>query len=71
MLRMKTVNDMVDDNYELVKGKDYLYFVYDDGVMFETHSVSVPRLNSLNFDQWIEEFKSFRNSVEAQKEAMK
>ena len=43
----------------LEQGNGYLYFVYDDGAKFETHSVMVPRLNDLSIEQWRAEAEVF------------
>jgi hypothetical protein len=43
----------------LVKGDLYWYFIFDDGVRYETHSVYCMFLNQLPLDQWIDEGKEF------------
>lgn len=43
---------------ELVKGDGYLYFTYDNGKRFDTHSVYVPRVTDLSFDRWMEEARN-------------
>lgn len=51
-----------------VKGHAYHLFVYDDPEqnIFETHSVMVPFLSSLNVDQWIAEGKHFLQSLKSE-----
>ena len=44
---------------KLYKGEDYFYFVLDDGVIFDTHSVYVTRLSDLSFDAWVDEGRGF------------
>jgi hypothetical protein len=50
-----------DPRLTLVAGNGYWYFVFDDVAanMFETHSVSVMRLNQLPLEQWIADGKEF------------
>lgn len=71
-MQLRTVNSVFSASklpVELVKGKDYLkggeyfYFVFDDGVRYDTHSVMVPRLNDLTLAQWIDEGKEFARWV--------
>jgi hypothetical protein len=61
-MQIRTVNNVFSASklpVELVKGKDYLYLVFDDGQRYDTLSVMVPRLNDLTLAQWIEEGKQF------------
>lgn len=61
-MQLRTVNNVFSAAklpLELVKGKDYLYFVFDDGKRYDTLSVMVPRLNDLTLAQWVEEGKQF------------
>lgn len=61
-MQLRTVNNVFSASalpVELVKGKDYFYFVFDDGTRYDTLSVPVPRLNDLTFAQWIDEGKQF------------
>lgn len=37
----------------------YWYFIYDDGVKFDTHSVYVPYLHHLPIDRWVDEANAF------------
>ncbi len=50
-----------------VTGHAYHIFVYDDpeNNIFETHSVMVPFLNRLDYDQWIAEGKHFLKTITA------
>ena len=43
----------------LVKGKDYWYFIYDDeeANKYDTSSVYVMTLNEMSLDRWVEEGK--------------
>jgi hypothetical protein len=52
MLRISDLNKKFDSRVSLNKGKGYFYFVFDDGVLFETESVYVVRLNNLTEKQW-------------------
>lgn len=37
---------------ELVRGGGYHYFIFDEGALYATHSVMVPRFRSLPVDRW-------------------
>ena len=50
---------------ELVSGKDYLYFVWDDGKNFETESVYVPRFSELTLEQWMDAGTAFAKQCQA------
>lgn len=63
------LNAIKEPNLSFHKGEGYWYFVYDDGEgVYETKSVYSCRLNQLSFEMWIEEGKSFVNSIKAKKE---
>ena len=47
----------------LHRGKGYFYFVHDDGVYFDTHSVYVYRLNTESLESWIDEGIEFYKRV--------
>ncbi len=49
-----------------VTGHAYWVFAYDDleAGRFETESVYAPRLNSMNFDRWVEHGKDFLRKME-------
>lgn len=47
----------------LYKGDGYFYFVFDDGVKWESESVYVFRLNQLSVDRWIDQGVSFAKSM--------
>lgn len=49
---------------ELVKGKGYFYFVYDDGVKFETFSIWTTRITSMAMSQWIVLGRQFAQGVQ-------
>ena len=42
----------------------YLYFTFDDGKRFETHSVMVCHFNHLSVAQWIEIGNEFLTTLE-------
>jgi hypothetical protein len=66
-VQLRTVNNAFSAAklpIELVRGKGYLYFVYDDGEKYDTLSVMVPRLNDLALAQWIAEGKEFAAKME-------
>jgi len=51
-----------DPRLELVAGKGYWYFVFNDirkNNLFDTQSVMVMRLSDLSQERWIEEGKDF------------
>ena len=52
-------NEYVD----IVRGHGYCYFVYDDGEIFETHSVMVPFFNQLDIEGWLYEYKTFYETI--------
>jgi len=61
-MQLRTVNNVFSASklpLELVKGKGYLYFVFDDGKRYDTLSVMVARLNDLSLAQWVDEGKQF------------
>lgn len=61
-MQLRTVNNVFRAaklSVELVKGKDYFYFVFDDGQRYDTLSVMVPRLNDFTLAAWIDEGKQF------------
>lgn len=66
-MQLRTVNNVFRASklpVELVKGKDYLYFVYDDGKRYDTLSVMVPRLNDMPLERWVAEGKEFAAKME-------
>ena len=44
---------------ELVQGKGYCYFIYDDGDKFETQSEFVDRVSDMDYDKWLEAGEAF------------
>lgn len=65
-MQLRTVNNVFSAAglpVELVKGKDYLYLVFDDGKRYDTRSVMVPRLNDLTLAQWVAEGKDFAAKI--------
>lgn len=67
-MHLRTVNSVFSANklpVELVRGKDYLYFVFDDGVKYNTRSVMVAKLNHLPLATWIAEGKAFAAEMKA------
>ena len=67
MLKIKTVNKAIQStvtpNMELVQGEGYMYLVYDNGSIYETKSIMVPRLNDLILDDYLEEAESFFKAI--------
>lgn len=55
----------------LYRGEGYWYFVYDDGLVLESLSVMVPRLNHLSLDSWVREGVQFVKNVESEAPAEK
>jgi hypothetical protein len=61
-VQLRTVNNTFSAAklpVELVKGKDYFYFVFDDGKRYDTYSIMTPRLNDLSLAEWIREGKEW------------
>ena len=44
---------------ELVRGEGYHYFVFDDGVSYDSLSVMIPRFRSWPVDRWVQEGRQF------------
>jgi len=55
------------DKIELVRGKGYWYFVYDDvpAKFYESHSIYVCYLNQMRVDTWVKLGKDFVAECEA------
>lgn len=65
-MHLRTVNNKFSAAkiaVELVKGKDYLYFIFDDGKRYNTRSVMTPRLNDLPLEFWIREGEDFAREM--------
>lgn len=61
-MRLRTINNVFSAAklpLELVRGKGYFYFVFDDGKRYDTLSVMVYRLNDLTLAQWVDEGKQY------------
>lgn len=58
-------------NVTLQAGKGYFYFVYDDGVWFDTHSVYVYQLNHESLDSWVEDGMDFYRRVTREERAIR
>lgn len=54
-----------NEHLDLVRGKGYWYFVYDDGVKFKTHSVWVVLLRQLSVNAWADEGREFVTRMES------
>lgn len=50
---------------DLVRGKGYWYFVYDDGVKYDTKSVYVVLLRQLTINEWAVEGREFVTRMES------
>lgn len=55
-----------NENLALVRGKGYWYFVYDNGTLYETHSVMTVRLSDLPIGSWVSEGREFCRRVESE-----
>jgi hypothetical protein len=57
------------DKLELVAGKGYWYFIYDDtkAGRYDTRSVYVMRLGHLSVEEWVKEGREFVAKMEQQK----
>lgn len=55
-----------NDHLELVQGKDYWYFVYDDVAKgrYDTKSVNTMRLGDFTVEEWAAEGREFCEKVE-------
>jgi hypothetical protein len=61
-MHLRTINNSFSIRkwpIELVKGSGYMYFVLDDGKLYDTRSIMVPRVNDLSLERWLEEAKEF------------
>lgn len=50
----------------MYKGSGYFYFEFDQGKVFETHSVYVNSINQLTADEWLKEGRDFAKKVREQ-----
>lgn len=48
---------------ELVRGKGYHYFVYDDGTHYVTESVMVMHFRSIPYQQWVDDGETFARAT--------
>lgn len=60
----KAVEPAMVDHLDLVKGDGYMYFVFDDDVHFQTHSVMTQSMNDFTMDMWVAEAKDFIANVQ-------
>lgn len=44
---------------ELVRGKDYHYFVFDNGAQYHTYSVMIPNFRAWSAERWEQEGREF------------
>lgn len=61
-MHLRTINSVFSASMlpvELVRGKGYFYYVFDDGKKYLTRSVMVMRLDQLSPADWINEGKVF------------
>ena len=66
LFRTSSVLSAIGDKHlKLYAGKSYWYFVYDDGKLYDTHSVFVMRLNEMPLERWIEEGQDFLKKMRA------
>lgn len=54
-----------NEHLDLVRGRGYWYFVYDDGVKFKTHSVYTMRLSDFTVNAWTDEGREFLARMES------
>jgi hypothetical protein len=54
------------DKLELVRGRGYWYFIYDDVAkgLYDTKSVYVMHLRDMDFDQWVSDGREFVAKME-------
>jgi len=51
---------------DLVQGKGYWYFVYDDKAKhFHTYSIATMRLSAMTLDEWVKEGREWVQILEA------
>lgn len=61
-MQLRTVNNVFRAKklpLELVKGKGYFYFVFDDGKQYDTLTVPVFGLNEVPLARWVAEGEAF------------
>lgn len=64
--QLRTLNNVFSAKklkVELARGKGYQYFIYDDGVHYDTRSVMVYKLNDLSLSEWITEGEAFAKDM--------
>ena len=68
--QLRTINRILREEYpniELVKGKGYFYFIFDDGgKKYETLSVMVYALNQMSLERWLSDGRDFIKQCEAE-----
>lgn len=55
-----------NEHLTLVAGNGYWYFVFDDGVKFDTKSVYTMRLSNFTVNEWAAEGREFVAKMEQQ-----
>ena len=61
-MNIKAINKKLKEHgypFELSKGSGYFYFVFDDGVRFETYSVYTNSVSNLPLESWLYEANEF------------
>lgn len=63
--RKQIIKAIGNENLTLERGEGYFYFVFDDGINFETHSVYTNSLNGGgDLDYWVNEGIDFIKELE-------
>ena len=60
----KILKSIGNEHLDLQRGRGYFYFVFDDGVRFETRSVMTNSLSALPLSMWLFEARALLNEME-------
>ena len=60
----KILKSIGNEHLDLQRGRGYFYFVFDDGVRFETRSVTTNSLSALPLSMWLFEARVLLDSLE-------
>lgn len=50
---------------EMVRGEGYHYFIFDDGNLYMSHSIMVPRYSDMAMERWLEIGRQFAADMKA------
>jgi len=63
MKRNTIIKQIGNEHLNLYSAPGYLYFAYDDGENYHTHSVMVDNLSHMTIEQWVGEGKIFLTNL--------